>query len=136
MRITWVGSAHADGHRRSTRTRIVSRAHHRLREAIDTFGIPVSRGTRAGPGPGRRSDGWTAVLVRLEHRWRTREPPMSATKLTTARLEIRTLDVERDANALHAIYSDRLVWSTMGRSKAPFSRQGGRQSRPRMVEAP
>ena len=44
---------------------------------------------------------------------------MSATKLTTARLELHPLDAERDARALHAIRSDRRVWSTMGGSQPP-----------------
>ena len=44
---------------------------------------------------------------------------MSATKLTTARLELHPLDAERDAHALHAIRSDRRVWSTMGDSQPP-----------------
>ena len=56
-------AAHADEHRRrSTRKRMVSRARHKLEEAIDTFRIPVGRATRAldlGAAPG----GWTAVLV-------------------------------------------------------------------------
>ena len=42
---------------------------------------------------------------------------MNATKLTTARLELHPLDAERDAGALHAIRSDRRVWSTMGDSQ-------------------
>ena len=37
---------------------------------------------------------------------------MSATKLTTARLELHPLDAERDGHDLHAIRSDRRVWST------------------------
>ena len=48
--------------RRSTRTRMVSRARHKLQEAIDTFRIPVSGATQVldlGAAPG----GWTAVLV-------------------------------------------------------------------------
>jgi RimJ/RimL family protein N-acetyltransferase len=44
---------------------------------------------------------------------------MSATKLTTARLELHPLDAERDSHALHAIRSDRRVWSTMGDSQPP-----------------
>ena len=44
---------------------------------------------------------------------------MSATKLTTGRLGLHPLDVERDAGALHAIRSDRRVWSTMGDSEPP-----------------
>lgn len=44
---------------------------------------------------------------------------MSATKLTTARLELHPLDAERDTDALHAIRSDRRVWSTMGDSEPP-----------------
>lgn len=44
---------------------------------------------------------------------------MSATKLTTARLELHPLDAERDTPALHAIRSDRRVWSTMGDSEPP-----------------
>ena len=56
-------AVNADEHRRrSTRNRIVSRAGHKLEEAIDTFRIPVGRATLAldlGAAPG----GWTAVLV-------------------------------------------------------------------------
>ena len=44
---------------------------------------------------------------------------MSATKLTTARLELHPLDAERDTPALHAIRCDRRVWSTMGDSEPP-----------------
>lgn len=44
---------------------------------------------------------------------------MSATKLTTARLELHPLDAERDTDALHAIRSERRVWSTMGDSEPP-----------------
>ena len=44
---------------------------------------------------------------------------MSATKLTTARLELHPLDAERDTRPLHAIRSDRRVWSTMGDSEPP-----------------
>ena len=44
---------------------------------------------------------------------------MSATKLTTARLELLPLDAERDARALHAIRGDRRIWSTMGDSQPP-----------------
>ena len=44
---------------------------------------------------------------------------MSATKLTTVRLGLHPLDVERDAGALHAIRSDRRVWSTMGDPEPP-----------------
>ena len=56
-------AAHADEHRRrSTRTRMVSRARHKIEEAIDTFRILVSGATQVldlGAAPG----GWTAVLV-------------------------------------------------------------------------
>ena len=44
---------------------------------------------------------------------------MSATKVTTARLELHPLDAERDTPALHAIRSDRRVWSSMGDSEPP-----------------
>ena len=44
---------------------------------------------------------------------------MSATKLTTARLELHPLDAERDGHDLHAIRSDRRVWSTMSDSQPP-----------------
>jgi RimJ/RimL family protein N-acetyltransferase len=44
---------------------------------------------------------------------------MSATKLTTARLELHPLEGVRDAHALHAIRSERRVWSTMGDSQPP-----------------
>ena len=44
---------------------------------------------------------------------------MSATKLTTARLELHPLDAERDTAALHAIRCDRRVWSTTGDSEPP-----------------
>ena len=44
---------------------------------------------------------------------------MSATKLTTARLELHPLDAVRDTGALHAIRSERRVWSTMGDSQPP-----------------
>ena len=47
------------------------------------------------------------------------ETAMSATKLTTARLELHPLDAERDTPALHAIRCDRRVWSTIGDSEPP-----------------
>lgn len=56
-------AVHADEHRRrSTRSRVVSRARHKLEEAIDTFRIPVGPSTRVldlGAAPG----GWTAFLM-------------------------------------------------------------------------
>lgn len=56
-------AVHADEHRRrSTRSRVVSRARHKLEEAIDTFRIPVGPSTRVldlGAAPG----GWTALLL-------------------------------------------------------------------------
>ena len=56
-------AVHADEHRRrSTWSRVVSRAQHKLEEAIDTFRIPVGRSTRVldlGAAPG----GWTALLL-------------------------------------------------------------------------
>ena len=62
-------AVHADEHRRrSTRSRAVSRAQHKLEEAIDTFRIPVGRSTRVldlGAAPG----GWTAFSSRQEPRW-------------------------------------------------------------------
>ena len=56
-------AVHADEHRRrSTRSRVVSRARHKLEEAIDTFRTPVGHSTRVldmGAAPG----GWTALLL-------------------------------------------------------------------------
>ena len=57
-------AANADEHRRrSTRSRVVSRAQHKLEEAIDAFRIPVGQLTRVldlGAAPG----GWTALLLK------------------------------------------------------------------------
>ena len=44
---------------------------------------------------------------------------MSATKLTTARLELHPLDAERDTDALHAVRTHRRVWSGVGDSEPP-----------------
>lgn len=56
-------SRHADEQRRRSRSApAISRAQHKLEEAIDAFGIAISSGTRAldlGAAPG----GWTKVLV-------------------------------------------------------------------------
>ena len=57
-------AVNADEHRRrSTRSRVVSRAQHKLEEAIDTFRIPVGQSTRVldlGAAPG----GWTVLLLK------------------------------------------------------------------------
>ena len=59
---------------------------------------------------------------------------MSATKLTTARLELDPLDAVRDAGALHAIRSERRVWSTMGDSQPPSAGPEADDLTRRMVE--
>ena len=56
---------------------------------------------------------------------------MSATKLTTARLELHPLDAERDARALR---SDRRIWSTMSDSHPPAADEEADNLATRMAE--